>query len=290
MAYEPSNLTDAPPPHERLRRTIRCTALGRAIYRRKRRAAADVHLLSYPKCGRTWLRTMLAEALARQTGVDLPLAERVELNWVGRRPGADHLPRLAVKHDDNPQFKTPDELVADKDEYRDSRVIFLVRDVRDLVVSVYFQMTRRRKMYDGAIGDFLCCPRGSVDTIIRYYNIWADQRGVPRDFLLVRYEDLHADAERELRRVMGFLGVQSIDEQAVRDAVAFSRFDNMKAMSEKSEGDAGRLAAADPNDPESRKIRKGRVGGFAEYLSDEQIDWLNRRIADELSPHFGYRP
>jgi hypothetical protein len=45
---------------------------------------------------------------------------------------------------------------------------------------------------------------------------------------------------------------------------------------------------ADPNDPETFKVRKGKVGGYVDYLGEEEIALLGRKIRDELDPEFGY--
>jgi hypothetical protein len=72
-------------------------------------------------------------------------------------------------------------------------VILLVRDLHDTVVS-----------------SCLNWPCGSLASMLRYYNVWAAQRTVPREFKLVRYEDMHADAPGELRRVHAFLGLDPL--------------------------------------------------------------------------------
>ena len=37
------------------------------------------------------------------------------------------------------------------------------------------------------------------------------------------------------------------------------------------------------------KARRGIVGGFADYLDEKDIAWLNRKIQHELSPFYGYQ-
>ena len=58
------------------------------------------------------------------------------------------------------------------------------------------------------------------------------------------------------------------------------------------QGKAGVADTAEPvgkaGDAESFKTRKGKIGGYAEYLSPEDVEWLNRRIDTELDPYFGY--
>jgi hypothetical protein len=277
-------LDERPPLGFRLRTRLRRTPLARALYRRRWNRRADVVLISFPKAGRTWLRLLLAKSLALRFGV--PEGELLELHRMAERhPG---MPRIRVKHDDDPQLKTPDELVAVKSEYRDRKVVLLVRDLRDLVVSTYFQMSRREKRYSKDLASFLRCPRGSIDTMIRFYDLWAANRQLPAALLLVRYEDLQRDTAGELRRILDFVGVRDVPDALVREAVAFASFDNMRRMEESDAAGSGRLRPGDRRDPESFKTRRGRIGGFAEYLSPEEVRWLDERIARELSPWYGY--
>jgi len=41
-------------------------------------------------------------------------------------------------------------------------------------------------------------------------------------------------------------------------------------------------------DAESFPTRKGKIGGYADYLSPDDVAWLNLRIDNELEPYRGY--
>ena len=77
---------------------------------------------------------------------------------------------------------------------------------------------------------------GSLETILAYYNIWAKERDVPKDFLTIRYEDLHADPTGELEKALRFLGVE-VAEPHIKEAVAFAAFDNMREMEKRGSRD-----------------------------------------------------
>ena len=147
-------------------------------------------------------------------------------------------------------------------------------------------MTRRIGRYAGDLPAFLRERRGSVDSMIRFYNIWASQRHVPADFLLVRYEDLHADTAGELRRMLEFMPVADVRDDVITEAVEFARFENMRKL--ESSASINRLRPADKADPESYKTRRGKVGGYVDYLAPEQAAWLTDRMRDELDPIYRY--
>jgi hypothetical protein len=265
---------------------IRLRLLRASLAPSERRAerAADVLLVSYPKCGRTWLTMMLSRALASHAGLTEfnPLAN----DLLGGRVG--DLPHVRISHDDDPHWKTARALERSKKRYRSKKVVLLVRDPRDVVVSMYFERTRRERAYTGTLHEFLQERRGSLDTILAYYGIWARERANVGAFLLVRYEDLKRDAARELRRILDFAGAGAVSDAHVAEAVTFGSFENMRAMEEGDVLRSGRLRARDKSDAESFKTRKGKVGGYVDYLSKAEIEWMEQRIRSGLDASFGY--
>jgi hypothetical protein len=257
----------------------------------------DVYLISYPKCGRTWLRLMIGFAICRH--FHLPETEDVLFIRSNRRyhPQA---PRMMVIHDNRPMLRTPQELETSKSRYRSKKVIFLARDPRDVIVSSYFEMKNRGRMFgdnpyekhsaafDGSLTEFIQQRRGGFDTLITYYNIWAQNRSVPKDFLLVRYEDMKANPGGELRRVLDFLGLQTVAQAAIDEAVNFASFENMRKMETEGRFESGILRPADQADQSSYKTRKGKTKGFMDYLNAAEIDSLNNKMTQILDPYYGY--
>lgn len=270
----------------RIHAWLRRSALGRAYYRYRWSQTDAVFLISYPKAGRTWLRLLLGKMLAGHFKLDAELSDMMALDHLASLDS--RVPLVEPRHDDYPQLKTPEEIVTDKSEYSGSRIIFLTRDIRDLAVSAYFHMTKRRSRFSGSISEFLHCPRGGVETMIRFHNVWADQKDVPAGFLHVRYEDLHADAPAQLARIAEFLELGPVSDEVIHKAVEFASFSNMRKMEVDSSGTINRLDGGRADDPESLKTRKGKVGGFAEYLDEEDIRWLERKLVEELDPMYGY--
>lgn len=268
----------------RLRARLYRMAAARELRRRRRNRTADVFVVSFPKAGRTWLRVLLGGALIRH----FDLEASVELTLWRLADLAPGIPRIRFTHDDLPQWKTPDQLVHSKTEFRDRKVILLVRDLRDLVVSAFFQASRRQKAYDGDLRSFVYHPAGSLASMLRFYNDWADQRDVPSGLLLLRYEDLHQDPVRELRRVLDFVGVTGVSEETLSSAVEDGRFENMRRLEQRGELDSAKLRPADRDDPESFKTRRGKVGGFVDYLEDREIRLIREKMKSELSDFYRY--
>ncbi len=258
----------------------------------------EVYLISYPKCGRTWLRLMIGKALALY--FSLPEGEDVLLlnDLSTRHP---NIPVIKVEHEDHPMHKTPQELQTSKEHFRDKKVIFLVRDPRDVIISSYFEFKKRAVLFGASsaknqsplttseLSEFIFQPRGGFDTILKYYNIWAENRHVPKDFLLVRYEDVHRSPEAELQRVLNFLGLHEVPQDIVRAAVQYASFENMRRMEAEGRFESSMLKPGDQKDEESYKTRRGEISGYKRYLKDSEIEVLNQKMRTQLSSFFGYQ-
>src|SRR3546814_16213536 len=64
------------------------------------------------------------------------------------------------------------------------------------------------RTYGSSISDFLRDDVFGVRRIVTFYNLWYQNRAVPRSFLLVRYEAMHADPCAVLAAVVEMLGVK----------------------------------------------------------------------------------
>ena len=69
----------------------------------------------------------------------------------------------------------------------------------------------------------------------------------------------------------------------VETSVDFARFDNMRRMEETGFFGAGALRPKDPDDAESFKVRKGRIGGYREELSDADLAAGFRRFLSDVT-------
>ena len=118
--------------------------------------------------------------------------------------------------------------------------------------------------------------------------MWRDALHVPRRMLVVRYEDLAASTAGELARVLDFLGYPTPDEEKLQPIVHYGSFDNMKGLEASGAFGQGRLEARNVADPDSFKVRRGKVGGYRDYLDAESIALLDRKLAAAALEPFGY--
>jgi hypothetical protein len=267
----------------------------------------EVVVVSYPKSGRTWLQLMLGEYITRHFGLDVQNVIAIK-EYTKRLPGA---PRIKFSHDERPHWKPAAKQMPDKSAYRDQDIILLARDPRDIIVSLFFEKTRRvrarrsdRPEFKGSINDFVYHDIGGIDSIITFFNSWYESRNVPKSFRIVRYEDLRQNTREALADLLTYLRIDKIDEQILNEVVQLGDIDRMrKAEADSAQGshavkrsdvragDAFQTRAfqpANPDDPDSFKVRKGKVGGYTDYLGEKEIEYLDKRIREDLNPVFGY--
>lgn len=209
----------------------------------------------------------------------------------------DALKNVVFSHDENPNFfRLPEQLKTNKKKYKKSKIIFLTRDHRDVIVSSYFEKTKRIglgnrrsswKSFNGTMSDYVYQKFGGIDSIIRFYNIWGENREVPTDFLLLKYEDLLTDTEVQFERLLKFIDLK-IDKLMIKKAVEAASFKNMEKIERSRGTKSDKLKPFDINDKDSYKTRKGIIGDHKNHLLNEEIEYLTKKIENDLSDYFGY--
>ncbi|HEX8738718.1 MAG TPA: sulfotransferase domain-containing protein [Casimicrobiaceae bacterium] len=234
-----------------------------------------VYALSYPKAGRTWLRALIGKLLADR--LEAPEGRILDTEWLAGAAGA---PPIHFDHDGSAMMHGVrwQDLPRDKRRYAGARVVLIGRDVRDNLVSAYFQATRRIHVWTDAMSPFLRDERYGVDKLLAFYRIWSEHRSVPAAFMFVRYEDLHADAAGTLARVLAFIGIEASD-RAIASAVEYCRFDNLRRVEAAGRFSDAALVPGNAGDPESFKVRRGKIGGYRDYLSPGDIAFIDAAIA-----------
>lgn len=243
----------------------------------------DVFIISFPKCGRTWLTMILARIFQKE--YNLPEGYVTNIESISDKLLS--IPKIRVFHEDNPQNKKSIELLKDKTSYKNNKIILLIRDPRDVIVSWYFHEKNRKKRYNGKLNDFLFKGFGDFNTIIKYYNIWSENMTKLKNILILRYEDLTNDSLNQIKRVLEFMNIKNISNEKILESLEFSKFDNMQKMESDNKFNVNRLKPGDKKDMDSFKIRKGKIGGYKDYLNTEEIQILNKKMIS-LNKIYGY--
>lgn len=217
--------------------------------------------LSYPKSGRTWVRFMLERA-----GIAMDYSHA----GAGSRRRALGRPFRGII----------------KEKYAGRRIVFMHRNPIDTTVSFYFQV-HRRELIPGSsrylrrlvpylltgrwppqdIKAFFKHPGYGVEKVCAYNRAWLDHLSNKPDALVLSYEELMADGKATMARLLPFLGA---DAARAGELVEHGRFDNMQRV-ESANPQGHEFSPGIKDDPESLKVRRGKVGGYVDYLDADTI-------------------
>ena len=129
--------------------------------------------------------------------------------------------------------------------------------------------------------------RFGVHAIVNTMNAWIEEFSGRDDFIVIRYEALRASPAEYFRDLLAVLGESSPDMTMFHEVLQFSRFENMQKLEAAGAFDSKILHPGDVRDPESFKVRRGKVGGYREYLSTEDQAFAASALA-KLDVRFGY--
>ncbi len=118
-------------------------------------------------------------------------------------------------------------------------------------------------------------------------NDWLDEFASQKNFMIIRYEALRASPAEHFRELLAVLGQTTPDMSIFQEALEFSKFENMQKLEAAGAFDSKILRPGDVRDPESFKVRRGKIGGYREYLSTEDQEYATKALA-ELDARFGY--
>ncbi|MCB1679175.1 MAG: sulfotransferase domain-containing protein [Halioglobus sp.] len=167
------------------------------------------------KSGSTWLYNILFNLAA----FERPPDQYLTINSKVRQRNPCIQPEMLAQFLENEDIASTHYLSKNhigRAEYRDLlrsnpdvAVFDIERDVRDMVVSAYYDECNRND-YRGDFGAYYWhIGRYVVDEVNRYHDLW---RTFGDNFCMVSYERLHTDFAAEVKRIARVLGVAADDD------------------------------------------------------------------------------
>lgn len=229
---------------------------------------SDVFLVSYPKSGNTWLRFLLGNYItdgkcdftnSHLIIPDVDYNPEAILNCMS--------PRIIKSHQPFPQ------------PYK--RVVYLVRDGRDVAVSYFHYMKKYGRLNKNLeFQDYL--PQ-FIDGTLDSYGSWGNHvkswvNSSTENFIVIKYEDLKSNPLPILRRVIEFCGLK-VDENKILAAIESSDVRRMQSLEKKQHNNVSLLSNSDPS---MLFVRKGIVGDWENYFSPLMLDQFLDRFGEVL--------
>ncbi len=266
--------------------------------------SSQLLIIGHPKSGNTWLRVMVSRLYGIRHGLpDNLIAHSDEMH---RRNPA--IPRIAAT---NGHYSYEGEvgkklaLGAADNSLRHKPAIFLARNPLDVAVSWFFQFTKRQsKQKQELINHWIEHPidRNAVTmwdfvrhsdigllSLIDYMNDWERNiQALPKGKLM-SYEALRTDPGTFLKQLGEHMG-DPFSEDEIKGAVEFGAYDNLKALESQGHFKQGGMVRRNPGDPNSAKVRRGKINGYRDYFTPEQVVQLEALVNERLSPTLGYTP
>lgn len=249
----------------------------------------DTFLVSYQKCGRTWLELMLAQCFA-------------ELYGLGGADLSRELPKMQARAGQGPVIFSTHDWSETTGEHRmpvspylmlaypvrlryfGRRVLMLIRDPRDTIVSSFYQVTQRayRPLPFTDIDAYALDPLYGFPRIVRFYRQWAVNRRLPAHFKLVRYESLRLQGPAALADICDFVDLGGLPAKSLEKIYAASTMERVRQLEATGGADLFRFAG-----PNASKARRGVVGSHRDELRPATVRQLNAWMADIPEP-FAY--
>lgn len=189
----------------------------------------DVFLVSYPKSGNTWIRFLISNLLYPDQNITFSSIQNI-------------IPDIYLSSD-RELLQRPRPRILKSHEYFDPRykkVIFIVRDPRDLTVSSYFHSLKY-----GLITEETSLEQFSEGFLSSRYHFigesnplgsWSENTGswlgAKKDdlnFLLLRYEDFQSDLTTQLKKIADFMSFDC-SELEINNAIKNSSIKRMREL------------------------------------------------------------
>nr|XP_060636351.1 sulfotransferase 2B1-like isoform X1 [Anolis sagrei ordinatus] len=241
---------------------------------------SDVFNLTYPKSGTTWMQEILT--LIHSDGnptlaQSMPSWERVP--WLEQNTGATYLedrpsPRLISSH--LPPFIFPESFFTSQ-----AKVIYTVRDPRDVCVSLYYYAKMSSFLdYREDFGEFLemfCSGKILFGTWFDHVKSWLTYKD-QTNFLLLTYDELLKNLQDSVLRICRFLG-KELDAAAVVSVVENASFESMKGNKMVN---YSLVPDCVMNHSISPFLRKGISGDWRNHFTPEQTDSFQRLYQEKM--------
>lgn len=227
----------------------------------------DIFLVSFPKSGNTWMRFMLSSIYLWEFN-----RGRSEINYFNIHTYIKDL-QLCIIKDNHIGLGLPRIIKSHRPFSPNySRVIYVVRDVRDVMVS-YFKYLNRNGEKFSDIDEVLYHPIYGVQAWVNHVESWlSSSTNLDKKLIIVKYENLIDDSNKELSKIMNFIGYNISN-----DAMDWIIYQGSKDRIKYVESTFGRARSS-----QVPFLRKGEKNQWRDHLTDSHLNYILKVAGDTL--------
>ena len=222
----------------------------------------DIFIAGFPKSGNTWMQNLISGLLF---GIDSNLLpDKLTQELV---PDV-HTKKFYKRYNNITFFKTHE-----LPKKHMKRVIHLVRDGRDAMVSYYAMNKAMGKKI--TLEEMIVSGKGIIPS--KWYKHTRKWLANPHkaDILIVKYEDLLIDPFLQLNRILEFSNIER-DEEIINKTIIGNSFNEMKRKELEFGRDNKKW------NPKNDFIRKGKIGSYKDEMPMDLIKIFESEAKKEL--------
>jgi len=230
----------------------------------------DAFVAGYPRSGTTWVRFMLYEVLS------------------GGDAGFERVNRAVAEVGDQRRalrlLPGGGRLLKTHELYRDvyQKAFYMVRDLRDVVISEYHYLIMKRYVreqpFERFLDQFLEHKVNTFGAWRDHVSSWLDARDRGEvDLLVVRYEDLLEKTQEKMEQICSFLDLDASSDR-IQTAIKNNTKNEMRKKEDRAREGIFRSFRSD-----IRFVRQAASGYWAETLTEEQLRRIEDRAGEALA-------
>ncbi len=230
-----------------------------------------VYVISFPKTGRTWLTYTLVKYFHHLIGKEEEFtfrnfSETFFTIGIKERPNEyAQFPHIITEHGGPEQIP------------EGAKGAIIVRNVLDTAVSWFFHRGGSKKtIIDGEGYDLFGLVEKELVGIAANF-VYMIKQAEEREFCILHYRAL--GEENTYVEFFNYAGY-SIDEECLKYAIRESSFDKMVVFEEKNPMNLEGYPEED-----ARRVRRGKIFGYKDYLTNEQVKQLEQKCVSELDDY-----
>jgi len=226
----------------------------------------DSYIVSYPKCGRTWLYNILS-LYSKKINSQNNVNDRKLIKF------NDTLVKFTHDSSDPSPYPIKPIKYKNKDLINKKKII-LLRDPREVIVSHWYHLNFREKTFKKNISEFINDKYLGIEKIISFYNFL--NLNSLNNSEIITYERLVNNTFEEIKKILYFLNLE-INENLIKNCISDCSFDKLQKKE---------MEETKNKDVKTMKFRKGLHGNFNDDLSKDDLIKINSKIKDLLNNNF----